>query len=225
MSLRASRMDSESTLSESTVTDNSSYDSHKLKRFICPDCEKRFSSRFSRNRHYRKFHETGNESTSADDEMNNESANEDSVTDGEEESADSNVEEHEEHDDEVDMSTDNEDSVIDEEEDEEGNSDSDEDELYPFRDLIEEAFECHREDLHPTMSSERRDEVKRQISKSLRRIFVRYILNLEDKKRDPLFRAIIKKVKHLEEKGFAKDEAVHAAVSYWKHSINKLIPL
>ena len=67
--------------------------------------------------------------------------------------------------------------------------------------------------------------LKRRISKTLQGIFVDYLLDLEDKKEDPLFQAIMRKAKDLQLKeDFDSDDAIRAAVSFKKHSISKLIP-
>ena len=154
------------------------------------------------------------ESAVSEDENSIASENEDSVASGDESSIVSGDEE----------------SVI--SDDEESVASENEDEFYPFRDFIEAALACHEEEYYDLADGEDNDEVtykrsllKDKISKALRRIFVHYILDMENKKNDPLFKAIMRKAKEFEDDGFDIDEAVNASVSYWKHPINKLLPL
>ncbi len=105
-----------------------------------------------------------------------------------------------------------------------------EEEDHPFEDLLCETLQCFDNEYREMMSRDHTDiemsDLKRRISKHLRSIFVDYFLDLEDKKRDPLFQGIMRKAKELEDReGFDTDEAISAAVAFYKHSINRLIPL
>ena len=221
-SLAASGMDTDSILSESDSSAKSS-NYENIKPFACPRCDKYFSTRFSRKRHYRNFHESDEAASSASGETDsssneNESDEELSVTDSKEGNRSVDETDNSNSDDES-----IEGSVTDGEE--EMSADNSEYEIGPFDGLVEQAFSHHYEEYNEPMSPEKIEEARRRISKTLRKLIASYILNMEDRKRDPLFKAIIEKTKQLEEEGFEKDEAVNAAVSYWKHSINKLISL
>ena len=138
---------------------------------------------------------------------------------------------HNDDSDDDDKSTSNEESMS-EDSDDEDMSVTDE-EGHPFRDLVEEALRCYEEEYCQLTSrqqgdddAQERSDLKRRISKTLRGIFVDYLLDHEDKKRDPLFKAIMRKAKDLRLKeDFDPDDAIRAAVSFKKHTISKLIPL
>ena len=214
-----------------------SYNSQPLKAFPCPDCDKRFSTRFSRNRHYENQHRMESESNS----QSNENPDSNNVSEAEDDEATISTEnedltpvqrENEFTDDEDSIAEENEDTVR--SEDEDSVMSEDVDEFYPFTDLVEEAVRLHGEELCQLKSKEdneqyqddeERRHLRNKISKSLRRIFVNEILDWDERKRDPLIKKIMRKVRMFEDDGFDFDEAVHASVDYWKHAINKLVPL
>ena len=218
--------ESNSIVSESAMSDDSSEPSEE-KMFICSYCNKSFSTRFSKNRHETNFHEESMTDDSDDDKSN--------VTDNDTDesvvSANDNNSETSTDDEEVMSNDSNESDSVDNSE-ESMSVDSEEESkarVHPFRNLIKRAYlkslegEQEEED-EEEQEKHFQDDLKRRASKNLRRIFVDYLLDLNDMKKDPLFIAIIKKAKHLEEKdGFLSDDALKAAVDHYKHSINKLI--
>lgn len=221
MALAYSSMDVDLIETETASSVNSSIDQDLKPAFICEDCGKYFSSRFSRDRHEENIHGIENETDASvlDDDSDSETRTERSTsetdisnpaTDDEEGNVSAN------------LSNSDDESVI---------SDCDEN-YHPFRDFLEEALQCHHEEYSRLMSEDQVNanmkeisDLKRQISKTLRNIFVDYLLDLEDKRRDPLFKAIMRKAAEYEEKEtFDRDEAIRAAVAYRKFSIEKLIP-
>ena len=224
----------------------------KLRLFSCPDCGKHFSTRFSKNRHRENIHNTASndgrfssdnisEKSSCADSSSGESPTssegEGSVVSKDKDSPTSSEGEGSVVSKDEDSVVSNDDSVISTDEDSamsEDDSTTSEDEFDPFADFVENALSYHETEYCQFISREKHkdDEVEEErnclrtkISRTLRRILANYILDLEDRKRDPLFKAIMRKVRDYEKEGFDVDEAIDAAVDYWKHSIIKLVPL
>ena len=173
----------------------------------CPECSKTFSSRYSRDRHVSKFHtsEDENEDMSEDeDEQEDEDENE-----GEE----------------MEQESDNDDTNVD-------------DDNSPFEDFLDVAHNQHsaeREELiehylqEDIESSE--EEAKQQadamllpkMKKTLKLIFINYIIGMTDKRNTALMKAILKKAREYTDDGFSERAAIKAAVSYCKHMIYELL--
>lgn len=228
-------MDSDSFNLRNTISS-----SGDLKRFNCLYCKKQFSTRFSKDRHQQNMHEMENDTSSdengASDESDISSEHESSTSDTEEVSSSSASDEMEESnvEDSSDTNADDkmeesnvEESTTEDCYDETTSSDSD-NEAQAFDDLLEDTLKCYEEEYAKLMPNDQNEEsidaLRKRVSKTFRSKLITYILRLEDKIGDPLFRNIIEKIKMLRKEGFDEDDAVHTAVSYWKHSINNLIP-
>ena len=227
-------MDFDSIVSESTTSDTSS-EGQVVKRFVCPQCDRKFSTLYSKNRHVNNLHEMENESelthdneSSASETSNaHSSASEtsnahSSAIDGASSETD-NDDEEESHDEE---------SMTEDCDNDESMSDDEDDDAYPFEDLVEKALRCHEQE-YSKLASRQQDgddmkemsDLKSRVSKTLRELFVDYLQDLEAKRKDPLFQAIMRKANQLkEDEDFQMDDAIAAAVAFLKYNINKLIP-
>ena len=277
-----------STISSEGMLSSDLAKTRKLKLFFCSDCDKRFTTKFSRNRHYENQHRMENETSSSsmtDDNSCNDSSSHDedgnsmsdedrdleSIDDismsGEDRDSgksgdDSSISEEggdsknsgddnsisEEDEDSENSGDDN--SISEEDGDSENSADDnynsmsgedsgrsedddsvidEKDELYPYEDLVYEALRSHGEEYYKLMSQAENDDeevdmFRDKISRTLRKIIANYMIDIENKKSDQLFKAIKRKSKEYEDDGFSTDEAILAAVDYWKHMIKKLIP-
>ena len=233
------------------------------KLFICPYCDKQFSTRFSRNRHQRHYctkamnidaesqeSENPSSSHSGDESLRSSCSSSKaesepdcntSVNSDESLNSDSSSKAQSESDSqitcsrsgsegsEVDAShaSSDQDSIS----NASGDSDmelSDSDEEFvvnPFDDLVNKTLHSYEKAIcRDGNDLTEASNLRRQFSKSLRRNFTDYFLHLHAKKQDPLFQNIMKKIKSLRKKGFSSEEAIRAAVAYWKHPIENIIP-
>ena len=67
-------------------------------------------------------------------------------------------------------------------------------------------------------------QLRSEYEKTLRTLLANYINLLFQKQDTKLWKSILKNIKKLRQKGFSKDEAIKAAVSYRKYAINALLP-
>ena len=122
------------------------------------------------------------------------------------------------------------------EDDEEEKEDVEEYDNSIFDNFVKVAVESHKDEfeaISDELMSEgmNEDDVESQVheqlmprySKSLRKLFANYMTGMIEKRKHPLFKAIMKKAKEFEKDGFDVDAAIKAAVSYRKHSIENLI--
>ena len=191
-------------------------------KFVCSYCEKRFATRYSKKRHENNFHTIETDTSTVDSAAESSYVTKTSsdVTDNTPASA---LDEEEEENETTCTSQNSSDSG-----DQIEHSECDEED-HPFDDLLREAFECHHEeysqlncDDEVNVNRQKRSDFKR-VSKTLRELFVDYILDMEEKMSTPLFKTILRKAEEYEEEGFDRDEAVKAAVDYRKFSIEKLL--
>ena len=164
----------------------------------CSVCSKTFSSRYSRDRHVSKFHESEDEDMSEDEEEDE-----------------------------------NEGEEMEQETDTDANDDTS-----AFEDFINIAHNHHsgeREELIEQLLQEDDDlseeEAQQQadacllpkMKKTLKLIFVNYIIGMTDKRNTSLMKAILKKAREYADDGFGERAAIKAAVSYRKHMIYELL--
>ena len=189
------------------------------KRFRCNVCNRAFTTRYSLERHNGTFH---NDSEQALSEMEEESESENS-TDMEDES------EADESETDKNMS---------EEDTESSDEDSDVEENHVprmFRKLLKKVY-CEHED---KLQQSTNNYIKQNVSaneairqailsndkakKTLRRLFIQNIIDINEQRRHPLFKTIMKRANSLMDKGFDENEAIASAVGYRKHAIYNLI--
>ena len=207
---RASSMsDDESLASEDSFNDFSK------KRFHCEECEGTFATRYNLVRHNANFHDEGGEDSMSD-------------TDDEEETDDDEDEEDDE------MSIDDEEETDDDDEDEEGEQDGVTD---MFRNLVRKAINKHEDQLLPDVESymiekgmSEKEATKRaflgnnEAKKTFHRKYIQNIFDIEEQRRDPLFKAIMKKAKEfMDDDGLDQSEAIAAAVKFRKQAIYNMI--
>ena len=183
-------------------------------------CGERFVSKYNRERHQENFHKD-----ESDSEMEARSSSEEA----------SNVT-ISEVDEETSNTTTSEDD--DEQKSEEPMSeDEDENTTTAYKDLITESIDNHSNEKDELvtrfMEVEDCDEdlVNRKANlmilpkarKTLRQLFVNYVIGMYRKRHDPLMKAILKKYKEFQEEGFTHHEAIKAAVAYRKYQIYDLI--
>ena len=192
----------------------------KRRKYECHDCDKTFTKRYNLERHNLKMHDEGDEedsdsSISDNDSISDTSSHSDSEASADEEGSD----EEEESDD-----------TEDEDEEQIDNSVFDnfiQTAVSPYND----EFEMKSEEFMSEGMTEKEaaclanQQLMPHYSKSLRQIFVHYMVDMAEKRKHPLFKAIMKTAKEYQQDGFDEDAAIKAAVSYRKHSIENLIPL
>ena len=59
--------------------------------------------------------------------------------------------------------------------------------------------------------------------KTLQHLYARNMIDIHEHRRHPLYKAIMYKVKELQDDGFTLSEAITSAVSYRKHAIRNLV--
>ena len=185
--------------------DDDSNDCDFSKKFKCEDCGSKFTTRYNLKRHIQYFHE------------------EDDMSSAEKDNAESSAEE------------DNGESSA----DEDMSEDESEDEDVPvmFSNLVCDAINEHNEDLLPIVENYVEDgmtekEATKQAflesdgaKKTLRRLFTTNVLEIQQQRKHPLFKAIMEKAKELMDDGFDQMEALTTAVKYRKHAIYNLVKL
>ena len=112
-----------------------------------------------------------------------------------------------------------------------------------FRKIACKTIKLHEEELDDLMGKEEDEDMenkdclkrKKQMTisaiqnsssakKTLRRLFVKNVINVHQERNHPLYKAIMKKAKELmDNEDFELDEAINAAVSYRKHAIYNLL--
>ena len=233
-------------MSDNNTSDDDSF--NRRKRFICEECDKTYSTRYNLERHINKFHrdspvilisdsdqsESENESMSTDD--NNEDMSDDEndtdINDGEHSSDDektqSNVSECSSDDEETESNV------------SEGERSSDDEETESnvtsmFRNIISDTFIEHEDELDPLIEENlengltKKEAGKRALlsshaaKKTIQHLYAENIFKIMEQRADPLFKAILNKVKELRGNGFKLREAVNSAVSYRKHAIYNLV--
>ena len=207
-----------------SVSSNNSFNKFSHKRFYCEECERTFATRYSLKRHNNFFHEE----------------NEDATSDGEENESDQSMSE-----DESDQSTteDKNDQSMTEDEMNTNEVTSDEDEEQEedtvtamFRKLLVKAFDKDYEQLKPSIDDYKskgiseKEATKRAlfeshiIKKSLIQMYIQNVFDIEEQRRDPLFKAIMKKAKEfMDDDGLDQSEAIAAAVKFRKQAIYNMI--
>ena len=213
----------------------------------CEVCERTFTRKYSLQRHNKLFHDEESEEDAISDA---EESEEDAMSDAEEHdsdqstaedemsaneaSSDEDEEEEEEHD--SDQST-----AEDEMSANEASSDEDEEEeedtvTAMFRKLLGEVVRKEHGQITPTIKNymskgwTHKEAVKRALlesdvaKKSLNRKYIQNIFDIEEQRRDPLFKAIMKKAKEfMDDEGFDQHEAITAAVKFRKQAIYNMI--
>ena len=190
----------------SNMSDDSiaSYGSPSPTRYECEECDRKFVTRYNLMRHKKSFH---------DDEM---STSEHSSNEDESEADESDAENSSE-----------------ESEDEEG----DEREVSNiFRKLVEKAVNKHEDELVPIVEDimENKNMSEKEatkqafldnddVKKTFRKLFLKNVIEIDEHRHHPLFKAIMEKAKELMDDGLDREEALTAAVAYRKHAIYNLL--
>lgn len=203
-----------------------SFITENKRRHKCNECDKYFYSKHNLRRHEKRFHPEDEESVGSENHSEEDDSSDERSIGSE------NLSKEDYSSDERSIGSENlseEDVITDKEStgSEKSSSSSDEevdelDDEYDdvFDDLIYAAlsrFANNRETM------EDHHQLSNLYKKSLRKTFTSYIHGMLDKQAHPLFKAIIKSMEKYEKRGFNNDEAIEAAVSFWKHPINSLI--
>lgn len=202
-----------------SVASSNSFD-HLPKKFECEICSRKFTTHFNLLRHIKTVHDDDSESDLSDtsederkEDMSESSSDEDMSEDG---SSDEDMSEEESSSDE---------------------SSSDDEIIVPnmFRKLVAEVWEEHEEELTPITNnymsnnmSEKEAMIKAiqnstDAKKTLRHLFINNIVEVEQQRRHPLYKAIMRKAKELMDDGLGECEALTSAVTYRKHAIYNLL--
>ena len=202
-----------------SVSDNASTTSYKsesfcnaLKKYKCEHCSRNFTRLFTLRRHKKTIH---------DEESSEESDMSTDQNDSNAESSDENT---------SDSSDDERSSEADS---------YDEEENYPtsmFENLLCQTLNKHKDELDILIEEDEssknlsdHEATKRAILKSkaalktLRHLYAKNMIEINEQRRDPLYKAILNKAKELQDDGFSLSEAIASAVSYRKHAIHKLV--
>ena len=204
--------------------------------YPCPECNISFSRYFNLQRHQKTIHgeddndedkdesaissqesEKGSEThSSLESERESETSNESTATDVTQETCDKS-EDDESSDEEMDQEEDDEDAfrnLID------GALNQ---YHYKFKELTEQYLEngLRKKDA----IDEAFEALRPYYEKALKNHFTNYTADMFVKRRNPLFRSILKKIKDFQNDGLSEDEAIKSAVSYRKHSIYNLLNL
>ena len=187
-------------------------------KYECPDCGKFFVTRYNRNRHIRTIHDEGEEEEESENSISDrDSVNDEASISDSQENADEDMEDDER-----------------EEEEEESEDEQQDDSI--FANFVHNAVASHKDEFEAISDElvgegmseddaemEAHEQLMPRYSKSLRKIFIHYMVDMIEKRNHPLFKAIMKKASEFEKDGFDIDAAIKAAVSYRKHSIENLI--
>ena len=220
---------------DESVSSNNSVNDLSNKRFYCEDCERSFATRYTLQRHNKFFHGESEEE-------------EDAMSDVEENESDQSAEEDEMSTQET--SSDEKEETSSDEEDEmstnETSSDEDEEEeeqeevtvTAMFRKLLCKAID---KDFDQTMTRVKdyksegiseKEATKRALlesdalKKSLIHMYTQNVFDIEEQRRDPLFKAIMKKAKEfMDIDELNQSEAIAAAVKFRKQAIYDMINL
>ena len=214
---------------DESVSSNNSVNDLSNKRFYCEDCERSFATRYTLQRHNKFFHGESEEE-------------EDAMSDVEENESDQSAEEDEMSTQET--SSDEKDETSSDEEDEmsanETSSDEDEEGAVTamFRKLlckvIDKDFDqtMARVDDYKSEGMSEKEAVKRTLlesdalKKSLIHMYTQNVFDIEEQRRDPLFKAIMKKAKEfMDIDELNQSEAIAAAVKFRKQAIYDMINL
>lgn len=201
------------------------------RKYVCSDCDKEFSTLFNLNRHQRKFHDSNQTSDSDCMETSGSNSKETSDNESEETSENESGRESEEGSEEhTDEDSDSQTSCE--------NSDGEDSEVNnPFESMVNEIVIFYEKKLEEIMTGLIDDNVHEHkafniaynqllpnFRKSLQNLFVDYLLQIEDMKAHPVYKAIMKKVRHFESDGYEREEAVKAAVDARKYLFDRLLP-
>ena len=232
----------------STFSDtNSLMSSNNFKRYKCSTCDRTLSTRYNLERHMKTFHnDDSNEILAADMEGNesetdetmsteksstedNESETDENMSEGksstedDESEADKNMSEGESSTEETEISED------------EGSDVEDNHVTRMFRKIFIKVYCEHEDELAPWISENaekymsQNEAIKNAVlnndkaKKSLRHLLTENIIDINEQRRHPIFKAIMKKANELMEDGFDENEAIASAVAYRKHGIHNLI--
>ena len=178
------------------------------KKYKCDYCNRKFARLFTLRRHKKTIHD--------------------------EESSDESSEESDMSVDENDSNTESSDDERSSEED----SNDEEEENYPtsmFEKLVRQTINKHEDELSvlvEDMTSKNlfhKEAMKRALLsskdalKTLQRLYAQNMIDIIEHRRHPLYKAILYKVKELQDDGFSLSEAITSAVSYRKHAIHNLV--
>ena len=180
------------------------------KKFMCDICDRTFAKRYNLVRHTETFH---------DDEHDD---NEETICDMEEDD-DTDKSMSDETTTETESSTDEESNV-------KGNYVTN-----MFRNILEKAYCEHDDELDKIRDKylKGKKSVKEAMilallesdkaKKTIRHLYAQNIIDINEQRQHPLFKAIMAKIQQLRSDGFDKNEAIKCAVGYRKHGIYDLI--
>ena len=105
-----------------------------------------------------------------------------------------------------------------------------------FRKLVGKAINKHVDELLPIVEdymenkniSEKEATIQAfldndDVKKTLRKLFLTNVIEIDEHRHHPLFKAIMEKAKELMDEGLDREEALTAAVAYRKHAIYNLV--
>ena len=209
----ATNHDSHASDNESTASyesDNTIQLTFNTTKFKCDHCSRKFARLYTLRRHLKTMHDledTEDSDMSADENASNTESSDENTSDTSD----------------VDCSF--EDS-------------NDKEENYPtfmFRQLVCQTINEHDDDLSAlidemsTKNLSDREAMKcalvssKDALKTLQRLYAQNMLHIIEHRRDPLYKAILRKAKELQDDGFSLSEAIKSAVSYRKNAIYNLV--
>lgn len=217
------------TISDANSLTSSNFLNKISKRFKCDICNRKFTTRYSLERHNETFHDDDSENASSDSENVSSDMEEDSETQGGESMSEDESSEEE--------SSEEESSEEDKESSEDEDSDDEEENHMTriFRNLFKDAYNRHADEINELIekySEENKSDTQTvrqaflccdKAKKTFRRLFAQSIADISEQRRHPLYKAIMEKAKKLTSKGFTEQEAISSAVDYRKHGIDNLI--
>ena len=186
-------------------------------KFKCRVCNRKFTTHYNLMRHTKTMHDDDDDDD--DDDETQDSNSNASVTEDSDTSEDETISDND--------STD---------EDENEKKKSSTVPVMFLKNLIQ-VLEEHDEELAPVIDRyiqnymNENEAMKKAVlnnsnaKKRLRHLFINNIAEIEQQRRHPLYRAIMRKAKELECEGFDKSEAINSAGSYRKHAIYNLLRL
>ena len=210
------------------------------KKFECKDCERNFSTRYNLKRHIESFHDEDSDIMEEEDSDIMEEEDSDIMEDDNNVSEEdmSNVESSTDEDMSDTESSSKEDRSESETSEEEAEEEEEEENIPQiFLGVVNKVIEMHEDDLTPVFDDYVQNGMAENeatqhaflesdaAKKTLRLLFTETILNINEQRKHPLFKAIMAKANELMNDGFDEREAVTSAVAYRKHAIYNLVQL
>ena len=216
--------------------------SSKFKTHKCSICDRMLSTRYNLERHMKTFHEDDSDDSAPNNMDGNENESDETMS-IEKSSTEDNESERDDTMSEGDSSKGGNESETDEQmseaesstEESENSDDEDNHVTRMFRKLFIKAYCEHEDELLSWIDENvgkymsHNEAIKNAVlsndkaKKSLRHHLTQNIIDINEQRRHPMFKAIMNKAKELMEDGFDENEAIASAVAYRKHGIHNLI--